>query len=77
MLGIAKVMPTYANVGIYEIIFWLLNVSVIQSAENPITVSTDRICESLVIIVNDCPESLLNVFPNAHSVMQSNENLTK
>ncbi len=40
MLGIAKIMPTYANVGNFEITFWLLNVSVMQSAENPIIVST-------------------------------------
>ncbi len=69
MLGIAKVMPTYANVVNFEITLWLLNVSVIQSAKNPITVSTDWICESLVITVNDCPESHLNVFPTAYSAM--------
>ncbi len=62
MLGIAKVMPTYANVVNFEITLWLLNVSVIQSDKNPITVSTDWICESLVIIVNGCPESHLTVF---------------
>ncbi len=62
---------------ILEITLWLLNVSVIQSAETLITVSTDWICESLVIIVNGYPESHLNVLPNAHSAMQSNENLTK
>ncbi len=69
MLGIAKVMPTYANVGNFEITFGLLNVSVIQSAENPINSSTDWICECLIIIVNGCPESHLNVFPIAHSAM--------
>ncbi len=77
MLGIAKVMPTYANIGNFEITFRLLNVSVIQSAESLITVSTDSICECLVIIVNGCPESHLNVFPNAHTTMQPNKNLTK
>ncbi len=77
MLGIANVMPTYANVVNFEITFGLLNVSVIQSAKNPINVSFDCICESLVITVNGCPERHLNEFPNAWSVMASNENLTK
>ncbi len=77
MLGIAQVMPTYDNVGNFEITLWLINVSVIQSAENPINSSSDWICECLVIIVNGCPESHLNVFPNAHSAMQSSVNLTK
>ncbi len=62
---------------ILEITLWLLNVSVIQSAETLITVSADRIYESLVIIVNGYPESHWTVFPNAHTTMQPNKNLTK
>ncbi len=77
MHGIAKVIPAYDNVGNFEITFGLFNVSVIQSAENPINSSTDWICECLIIIVNGCLESHLNVFPNAHSAIQSNDNLTK